>query len=327
MPSVFQDLETSNAAIEVATESIDTKTPALISGVAPVAVRRDTEDGLAADGSPSPLYTNSVGRLKVSAMPGMYDAIVGNITTTQPTVLTPVVGGTVSAEVTRASNVMMYCTGTFSTVNCTFEGSIDGGVTWFTVQAVRTSANTVETTTGNLSAAPAYAWELSVNALTNVRVRCTARTSGTQVWRILPGAYATEPIPAVQTHAVTGSGTFTVSGTTTPTTPTTTRTVTAASTNTAAVKASAGTMYMLSVWNPSASTIYVKYYNQTTAPTLASAVPTIVIPVLAGEYKMHQFGPMGERYATGIAIAVTGGVANTDTTAVAAGINVNTTFI
>lgn len=128
---------------------------------------------------------------------------------------------------------------------------------------------------------------------------------------------------------VTGSGTFTTAGTTTatPATPTTTRTVTAASTNTVAIKASAGTVYSISIFNSSASTIYVKYYNQTTAPTLASAIPTLIIPVLAGALYTEHFSPLGERYATGIAIAVTGGVANTDTTAVAAGINVNTTFI
>ncbi len=320
MPSVFQNLETSNAAIETAAESIDAKTPALVSGSTPVAVRRDSEDGTASDGAVSPLFVNQVGRLKVSAMPGMYTPITGDITAN---------GQTVSAAVDRASNVMIRCTGTFAGSNCTFEGSIDGGTTWFAVQACRTNANTIETTTGVLGAAPAYAWEMSVNALTNVRVRATAFTSGTQSWRILPGAYATEPIPAIQTHPVTGSGTFTVAGTatTTPVTPTTTRTVTTASTNTAAIKASAGTVYNLSVFNSSGATVFVKMYNQTTAPTLASAVPALVVPVTAGALLNIDFGPLGERYATGIAIAVTGGVANTDTTNTAAGINVNTTFI
>ncbi len=380
MPSVFQNLETSSAATEVAVESIDAKTPALVSGatpvslpaaqvttltppttvtvqdgggsltvdatalplptgaatettlasidgktptlngIRPVAIRRDADTIAATDGNPTPLQLNSVGRLKVAAMPGDYTAITGDIVA---------VAGIVSADVGKASNVVMYCTGTFAGVNCTFEASIDGGTTWFGIQAVRTNANTVELTTGVLGAAPAYAWELSVNAFTHVRVRCTARTSGTQTWRIQPGAYATEPIPAIQTHPVTGSGTFTVAGTVTANdaTPTTTRTVTAATTNTAAVKASAGTLYALSVFNSSASPIFVKLYNLAAAPVLSSAIPTLVIPVPAGAMVVHQFGPLGERFATGIAIAVTGAVANTDTTAVAAGINVNTTFI
>jgi len=38
-------------------------------------------------------------------------------------------------------------------------------------------------------------------------------------------------------------------------------------------------------------------------------------------------GTLGQRLATGIAIAVTGAAPNTDTTATAAGSNMNTTFI
>lgn len=293
------------------------------------AIRRDADTTPAADGESHQLYTNNAGRLKVAAMPGDYLPITGDITAIQAVISTPVAGGTVAADVSKASNVTLFCTGTFSTINCAFEASIDGGTTWFGVQAVRTNANTVETATGNLSAAPAYAWEMSVNAYTNVRVRATARTSGTQTWRILPGAYATEPIPAIQTHAVTGSGTFTVAGTatTTPVNPTTTRLVLANTTNTGFAKASAGTLYNLSIFNSSASTIYVKLYNQTTAPTLASAIPTLIIPVTAGQMLNYELGAVGERYATGIAYAVTGAAANTDTTPITAGSNLNITYI
>jgi hypothetical protein len=164
-----------------------------------------------ADGDVHPFIFNEEGRLKTSTQPAIYTPVTGTITAN---------GQTVAVDVSRSSNLMFHVTGTFSTVNCTFEGSIDGGSTWFAVQAVRTNANTVELVTGNLSATPAYAWEASVNALTNFRVRATAYTSGTQTWRFLPGAYATEPIPAIQAHAVTGSGNFAVTmaanATTTP---------------------------------------------------------------------------------------------------------------
>ena len=175
-------------------------------------IRNDSETSpVSNDGDFHPFIFNEVGRLKTAGAPALYAPVTGSITAN---------GQTVSADVSAVSNVVMYCTGTFSTVNCTFEGSIDGGTTWFGIQAVRTNANTVELTTGNLSAAPAYAWKLSVNALTNVRVRATAFTSGSQNWRFILGAYATEPIPAIQTHAVTGSGNFAVTmaanATTTP---------------------------------------------------------------------------------------------------------------
>lgn len=165
-----------------------------------------------ADGDYTILKLDEEGRLKVATKPASYADITGDITAVQATIGTPVAGGTVSGDVSRASNVMMFCTGTFSTVNCTFEGSLEssGNTNWFAIQAVRTNANTIETTTGNLSAQPAYAWELSVNGLKRVRVRCTARTSGTQSWRFVLGTYATEPIPAAQI-----SGTQPVSGTVT----------------------------------------------------------------------------------------------------------------
>ena len=172
-------------------------------GVPILGIRIDADTSpVSADGDYHPFAFNNVGRLKVAAMPGDYTATTGTITAN---------GQTVSCDVTKASNAMLYCTGTFSTINCAFEGSIDSGTTWFGIQAVRSNANTVETTTGNLSAAPAYAWEMSVNALTHIRVRATAFTSGTQTWRILPGAYATEPIPAIQSHAVTLSANATTS--------------------------------------------------------------------------------------------------------------------
>ena len=170
------------------------------SGVFMLGVRQDANTTpVSADGDYHGFIFNDEGRLKVSTQPGAIAATTGDISA---------VAGTVVADVTRASNVMMHVTGTFAGMNCTFEGSIDGGTTWFAIQAVRSNANTIELTTGALSAVPAYGWELSVNAMTHVRVRCTARTSGTQSWRILPGSYATEPIPAIQTHAVTGSGNF-----------------------------------------------------------------------------------------------------------------------
>ncbi len=174
--------------------------------------RRDSDSTAVADGDLNTFNMDEEGRLKVSSKPASYPDITGDITAVQASISVPVAGGTVAGDVSRASNIMIFCTGTFSTVNCTFEGSLEasGDTNWFGVQVVRSNANTIETTTGNLSAQPAYAWEASVNALKRFRVRCTARTSGTQSWRFVQGTYATEPIPAAQV-----SGTQPVSGTVT----------------------------------------------------------------------------------------------------------------
>lgn len=279
-----------------------------------------------ADGDYTLLKIDEEGRLKVSAKPASYPDITGNITATQPVISTPVAGGTVEGDVSRASNIMAFCTGTFSTVNCTFEGSLEatGASNWFGIQAIRTNANTIETATGNLSAQPVYGWELSVNALRRVRVRATARTSGTQSWRFVQGTYATEPIPGAQVSA-----TQPVSGTVTITNPTGTtyNVVTAASTNSAVVKATAGTLYEITISNPTATAAYVKLYNKATAPTVGTDVPVLTQAVAAGATVALNFGQVGKRFATGIGIACTAAAAASDTGVSVAGIQINATYI
>ena len=173
-----------------------------------LAQRRDTDAPSAGtDGDYTTLKMDEAGRLKVASQPAAYAVTVGNVTSAT---------SSIPVNTERFSNLMAHCAGTFAGANCTFEGSLnstngtDGA--WFAVQAIRSNANTIETATGVLAAAPAYAWELSVNALKWFRIRATAWTSGTQVWTMVPGTYATEPIPGAQV-----SGTQPVSGTVTAT--------------------------------------------------------------------------------------------------------------
>lgn len=285
----------------------DTGIPALVK-------RRDADTSTVSDGQYMTMNCDDEGRIKVASKPASYAATTGNVTSATSTVF-------INTE--RFSNLMIHCTGTFSTVNCTFEGSLnstngtDGN--WFTVQAIRSSANTIETTTGNLSAAPAYAWRLSVNALKYFRVRATAWTSGTQVWTMIPGAYATEPIPAAQI-----SGTQPVS----VTAPIASNVNSAASTNATVVKASAGTLYSVTVSNTGAAARYVKFYNKATAPTVGTDVPVFTIQVASGATLNVPFGTTGHRFATGIGLAITANAADSDTTAVgAAEVKVATAYI
>ena len=299
-------------------------------GVVVFGIRSDSDTATANDGDYTVLKLDEQGRLKVASKPASYPDITGDITTTQPVISTPVAGGTVEGDVSRSSNIMAFCTGTFSTVNCTFEGSLEatGASNWFTIQAIRTNANTIETTTGNLSAQPVYGWELSVNALKRVRVRATARTSGTQSWRFVQGTYATEPIPGAQVSA-----TQPVSGTVTITNPTGTtyNVVTAASTNSAVVKATAGTLYEITISNPTATAAYVKLYNKATAPTVGTDVPVMTISVPATSATTMPialtFGQVGKRFATGIGIACTAAAVATDTGVSVVGIQINATYI
>lgn len=183
-------------------------------GQAVFGIRSDSDGPTADDGDYTILKLDEQGRLKVSTKPASFADATGDITAIQASIDTPVAGGAVEANVEYASNVMAFCTGTFSGANCTFEGSLEseGNANWFAIQAARSNANTIELVTGALSAQPAYAWEMSVNGLRRVRVRCTALTSGSQSWRFVLGTYATEPIPSLQTHAVSGTVTANVGG-------------------------------------------------------------------------------------------------------------------
>lgn len=122
-------------------------------------------------------------------------------------------GQTLAIALGRNNNVTFSVTGTYTSLNLAFEVSNDGGLTYpFAIQACRSDSNTIETTSGVISSVSRL-WECSVNARTHFRVRATAFTSGTAAIRIMAGVSATEPIPAIATHAVTGTVAATQSGT------------------------------------------------------------------------------------------------------------------
>lgn len=283
-------------------------------------IRRDADSVWpgADDGEFSPLLINRDGRVKVAGAPAQFDPVTGSITASAQTV---------SADVSSASNVMAYVTGTFAGHNCTFEGSIDGGANWFVVQAVRSNANTIETTTGVLGAAPAYAWELSVNALTNFRVRATAHTSGTANWRFTLGSYATEPIPAAQISGtqpvsftqpalVAGAALIGDVGLQVRANATGAASihhiVSAATTNVAQIKATAGRVYGYCLSNTTASWRYVKFHNVASATAGAAVAMTVGIPP-NGKAECHI--PMGIGFATAISRSIVTGAADADATA------------
>jgi hypothetical protein len=87
-----------------------------------------------------------------------------------------------------------------------------------------------------------------------------------------------------------------------------------------------GTSGLSALWatNTGAGAAFVKLYNKATAPTVGTDVPEMIIPVPAavGGVPGTATLPMGFnsfRFPLGLGIAITGAVADTDTTAVAAG--------
>lgn len=295
------------------------------SGQLMLAVRRDASNPPpGVDGDFTYLVTNSEGRLKVAGAAAQFPAVTGGLTA--PT-------QSVSAAVSQASNVMVFVTGIFTGHNCTFEGSIDGGQNWFGVQALRSNANTIELTTGVIATGHAYAWELSVNALTNFRVRSTAQLSGTANWRITLGSYATEPIPAAQVSATQPvSGTVTANQGTMVALPAGANAVgdvglqvranatgaalihhivSAAATNVAPIKATAGRVMGYCLSNNTAAWRYVKLHNTAAAIAGVGVVMTIGIPPNG---KAENAQPTGIGFSTAISRSIVTGAADADIT-------------
>lgn len=93
----------------------------------------------------------------------------------------------------------------------------------------------------------------------------------------------------------------------------------AASTNGQNVKASAGQVYGVVALNLGTSVAYLKLYNKATAPSPGSDTPVQTYPIPSNEGGLSLQFPAGLAFGTGIGIAITGGAADNDTTAVAAG--------
>jgi hypothetical protein len=92
----------------------------------------------------------------------------------------------------------------------------------------------------------------------------------------------------------------------------------AASTNATSLKASAGNIVSIDVFNPAAYDVFLKLYNKASAPTVGTDTPTWTIPIKAGTGFSREF-VQGKSFATGIAYAITKLQADSDTTVVVAG--------
>lgn len=94
------------------------------------------------------------------------------------------------------------------------------------------------------------------------------------------------------------------------------RAISAASTNATSVKASAGQLYGYSLFNNGLTAVYFKFYNKASAPTVGSDTPVLTLMVPA-ESGLNLNLANGIVFGTGIAYAVTTGMADADTVAVA----------
>lgn len=282
------------------------------------------------DNQVAELSMNLDGRLRTAGKPALFANGVGALTAAGSTA-----ANVVAVDVTDCSNVVFGLKNTGSAAMAAgvfiFEASLNStdGVDgdWVTVQAVRSDSNTIETGRAASSLAAganqAYTWEASINAYRWFRVRCTTSVTASSIatWTIGRGSYATEPIPAIQSHGVSGNVAITTQS------GSAISVVSTASTNASIQKASAGNLFELTASNPTATAAVVKLYNKASAPTVGTDIPVMTIPLAAGETKQFQFGQIGKRFTTGIAMAITALAAATDTGAAVAGVQVHGSYI
>lgn len=97
----------------------------------------------------------------------------------------------------------------------------------------------------------------------------------------------------------------------------------AATTNATNCKASAGTLYTVSVVNTTATLYYLRLYNLASAPTCSSAtgfVETIPVPASTSGAGVVRDVAVGQNFGTGIGFCLTGGGSSTDNTSAATGV-------
>lgn len=93
---------------------------------------------------------------------------------------------------------------------------------------------------------------------------------------------------------------------------------TGSGTNATNLKGAAGVVRSIDLFNTSANTVYFKFYNKATAPTVGTDTPIWTIPLPAGGGYSKQYF-IGTPFSTGISYAITTGQADANTTGVNSG--------
>lgn len=228
----------------------------------------------------------------------------------------PTANSSVSCTLTGQGTVVLQFKNSGANT-CTFalERSTDGGTTYLPMSmeqvAVGGAVSSVTTTDANANVLRA-----NVSGMTTVRIRCTAYTSGTVTVNWQPsyepaqipvnqgaGGVLTNPWPVQLIPATSGGLNFGqwVSGT---------------NTNNTVVKASAGQLYEIVAASICTSVLYLKLYNQATAPVAGVNTPlwTLPIPASSNAAGLAKTIPEGLNFSTGIAFTLTLGIAATDNT-------------
>lgn len=167
----------------------------------------------------------------------------------------------------------------------------------------------------NGATAPASATQLTitgiiVNDITEVPVDMTNTGSNSQAEAV--------PVLSVPGSSITATAAFsTNSGGAIPIH----QSILAASTNAMVIRAAALVLAGGMITNPTAADVWLKLYNQTSAPAPATNTPVLTVKVPAGQQiNLGTIMPAAGMRFVGLAILTTAAPAKTDTTAIAAGV-------
>ena len=249
---------------------------------------------------------------------------------------------TLTTTVYSTVTVAMANTSTMTGGVLTFEASPDAGANWYSITLSRVDSYTTETFY-TLNAVANRAWSTSIDGFNSFRVRLSTviAGTGTATIKMVAVSGSIEPIVTVgqsaavllqmtpvqttaanlQTTATLATGTNVI-GKIIPSAAssggaTSFTLISAATTNSSLVKASTGTLYMLSASNSTATVAYIKIYNKVTAPTVGTDTPVFTFMVPANGAVMVPIPSVGVNFAAGIGFALTGLATTADTTAVA----------
>lgn len=186
----------------------------------------------------------------------------------------------VATDLTGIGSATVQISGTHAGINLTFEASADAGTTWFPIQAINQSTNSLTTAgaTGVITTNATVVWTVSpLLGQSQFRVRSTAYTSGTGAIVIHPSTqFVALPI---STQAV--SGTVAVTQSTSPwvtrenNAPTATITQVTPATTSTTLKAANTARRALVIYNGGTSDCYIAY-----GATASSTAFTIILPSL-----------------------------------------------
>ncbi len=234
-------------------------------------------------------------------------------------------GQSVAINLNGRKKILLLITATtLSTFTSVFEASFnstngtDGD--WFSVRGVRTNANTVETATPAISAGN-YAWRFGLDGFSWFRIRCIAGMSGTANITLIATTNADDPVPASEGGPASQSGTwiFTAEGRSDRGATTNHHLVSSASTNATLVSNGSRAMECIHFSNNSSTDeAYLKLYNTSSVPTAGTGTPVKVIMAPPMSTITVSGSASAIRFTAGVGYTITGGAANTDTTAVAA---------